>query len=236
MRYQALACDYDGTLAFDGRVAPETIRALERLKRDRRTLLMVSGRELDDLRRVFSRLDLFERVVVENGALLYRPAGDEALPLAPPPNARFVRRLRELKITPLSVGRTIVATRVPNEVAVLETIRELGLELQVIFNKGAVMVLPAGVNKCTGLKTALEELGIAPQATVGIGDAENDHAFLQFCGLGVAVANALPSLKEEADLVTRHARGEGVVELIDHLLKDDLPTRAARPAAAGRRG
>ena len=70
MRYQALACDYDGTLAFDGRVAPETIRALERLKRDRRTLLMVSGRELDDLRRVFSRLDLFERVVVENGALL----------------------------------------------------------------------------------------------------------------------------------------------------------------------
>jgi hydroxymethylpyrimidine pyrophosphatase-like HAD family hydrolase len=236
MRYQALACDYDGTLAFDGRVAPETIRALERLKRDRRTLLMVSGRELDDLRRVFSRLDLFERVVVENGALLYRPAADEAVPLAPPPNDRFVRRLRELGIMPLAVGRTIVATRVPNEVAVLETIRELGLELQVIFNKGAVMVLPAGVNKCTGLKTALEELGMAPQATVGVGDAENDHAFLQFCGLGVAVANALPSLKEEADLVTRHARGEGVVELIERLLKDDLPTRAARPAAAARRG
>ena len=236
MRYRALACDYDGTLAFDGRVAPETVRALERLRRDQRTLLMVSGRELDDLRRIFARLDLFERVVVENGALLYRPAGNEAVPLAPPPNDRFVRRLRELEIMPLAVGRTIVATRVPNEVAVLETIRELGLELQVIFNKGAVMVLPAGVNKCTVLKTALEELEIPPQATVGVGDAENDHAFLQFCGLGVAVANALPSLKEEADLVTRHARGEGVVELIERLLKDDLPTRAARPAAAARRG
>src|SRR5439155_25281592 len=89
MRYDALACDYDGTLAFDGTVAPETIDALERLGRSGRALLMVSGRELDDLQRVCQRLDLFDRVVVEHGALLYRPATAEAVSLAPPPDPRL---------------------------------------------------------------------------------------------------------------------------------------------------
>src|SRR5438067_12736811 len=87
-------------------------------------------------------------------------------------------------------------------------------ELHVIFNKGSVMVLPSGVNKATGLTAALAELGLAPEHTVGVGDAENDHAFLSLCGCGAAVANALPALKEKADLVTRGARGAGVTELI----------------------
>ena len=60
----------------------------------------------------------------------------------------------------------------------LDTIRDLGLELQVIFNKGAVMVLPAGVNKASGLAAALADLGLSPHNVVGVGDAENDHAFL----------------------------------------------------------
>ena len=61
----------------------------------------------------------------------------------------------------MSTGRVIVATWEPHETIVLETIRDLGLELQVIFNKGAVMVLPAGVNKATGLAAALEQLGLS---------------------------------------------------------------------------
>ena len=61
----------------------------------------------------------------------------------------------------------------------LEAIRDLGLELQIIFNKGAVMVLPAGVNKASGLAVALARLGLSPHNVVGVGDAENDHAFLR---------------------------------------------------------
>src|SRR6185312_12950372 len=55
-----------------------------------------------------------------------------------------------------------------------------------------------------------------------VGDAENDHALLALCECGVAVANALPTLKEAADFVTTGARGAGVTELIGALLKDDL--------------
>ena len=104
----------------------------------------------------------------------------------------------------------------------LETIRDLGLELQVIFNKGAVMILPSGVNKATGLKEAAADLGIEPSEIVGVGDAENDHSLLEACGLGAAVANAVPALKKHADLILLNARGAGVVELIDQMLATDL--------------
>jgi hydroxymethylpyrimidine pyrophosphatase-like HAD family hydrolase len=221
MQFIALATDYDETLANEGKVTPETLAALERFKRSGRKLVMVTGRELPDLVTVFERLDLFDRIIAENGALLYRPDSRESLPLGEPPPPGFIERLRKAEI-PLSVGRSIVATVEPHEKIVLDAIRDLGLELQIIFNKGAVMVLPAGVNKASGLTAGLDELGLSPHNVAAIGDAENDHAFLRLCGASAAVANALPSLKTEADLVTRASRGAGVAELIDRILEDDL--------------
>jgi hypothetical protein len=133
-----------------------------------------------------------------------------------------VERLRELGVDPLSVGRVIVASWEPNEGRVLQAIRELGLEQQIIFNKGAVMVLPPGINKESGLRAALEELELSPHNCVAVGDAENDHGMLELSGLPVAVANALPALKETTSLVTENSRGAGVVELIDRLIATDL--------------
>lgn len=222
MRYFALASDYDGTLASDGRVNEETIAALERLQASGRKLILVTGRELDDLLSVFPQVDLFDRIVAENGAMLFRPDTREEKLLCSQPPEEFVKMLRERGVDPLSVGRAIVATWHPHETTVLEVIRELGLELQVIFNKGAVMVLPSGVNKASGLSAALSELGLSPHNTVAVGDAENDHDFLSMCECGVAVANALTMLKERADFVTKGARGAGVTELIDQLIAYDL--------------
>jgi len=166
--------------------------------------------------------------VAENGAVLYDPATRAERPLADPPPERFVARLRERGVAPLAVGRSIVATTEPHEVAVVETIHELGLELHVVFNKGAVMVLPSGVDKATGLAAALAELRLSPHNAVGIGDAENDHAFLAACECAAVVANALPAVKEHADLVTRRRSGAGVVELVERLVDDDLADIAPR--------
>src|SRR5215207_8358352 len=131
MRYLALACDYDGTLAHDGLVDEETVGWLARVRESGRHLLLVTGRELDQLLEVFPQLDLFERVVAENGALLYRPATREETRLGEPPPEAFVQALRERDV-PLTVGRSIVATVTPHEAAVLDVIRDLGLERQVI--------------------------------------------------------------------------------------------------------
>ncbi len=193
--FRALATDYDGTIAHDGVVDEATIEALERLKQSGRRLVMVTGRELPDLERVCPRLDLFDRVVAENGALLYTPATKEQRPLGPPPPEPFVALLKAKGLEPLSVGRVIVATWEPNETAVLDAIRTLGLDLQIIFNKGAVMVLPNGINKASGLGAALEDLGLSAHNVVATGDAENDLAFMRTCGCAVAVGNALPAVK-----------------------------------------
>ena len=228
MRYLALATDYDGTLAHHGQVDRPTVAALDRLRASGRRLVLVTGRKLDELLRVFPEIDRFDRVVAENGALLYDPATRAARDLAPPPPQALLEGLRRRDV-PFSVGRSIVATVEPHEHAVLATILDLGLEWHIIFNKGSVMALPSNVTKTTGLAPALEELRIAPDRVVGIGDAENDHAFLRLCGLSAAVANALPSLLASVDLVTTGARGAGVSELIDSLLVDDLAHVTPRP-------
>jgi hypothetical protein len=227
-RFLALACDFDGTLAHDGVVEMAVIEALHRCRRSGRMLVMVTGRELIDLKAIFPRLDLFDFVVAENGATLYRPSRGKERALAEAPSQIFVTALQSRGVRPLRVGRVIVATRAPQETAVLETIRDLGLELQVIFNKGAVMVVPSGINKATGLAAALTELAIAPSNVVAVGDAENDHALLDSVGLGVAVANSVPMLLERADLVTAGDHGKGVIELIDRLIENDLAGVKAR--------
>lgn len=229
VRFQALATDYDGTLATDGRVEARTLAALKRLRASGRKLILVTGRELSDLKRVFPKLDLFDRVVAENGALLYRPRSGGRVLLAGAPPAEFVAFLRARGV-PVSVGRAIVATEQKYQAAVLQLIHELGLDLHIIFNKGSLMVLPTGINKETGLERALSELGLAPENVAAIGDAENDHPFLAFCGCAAAVANALPAVKDRADLVTSAAEGAGVVELIDRLLDSDLAGCARRRA------
>lgn len=222
MRYFALACDYDGTLAHHGVVEQKTIDAIHQLKKSGRKAILVTGRELDDLENVFPELNIFDCIVGENGGLLYFPSSRLEKLLAPSPQTDFVESLKDRKVEPLSVGKTIVATWEPNEQIVMEVIRTMGLELQIIFNKGAVMVLPSGVNKASGLTACLNELLLSPETVVAIGDAENDHSFLKMCGVSVAVHNSVDSLKDAADYVTHGNHGDGVLELIAMILANDL--------------
>ena len=159
----ALATDYDGTLAEQGRVDGPTIVGLERFRASGRKLILVTGRELAELLSVFPRIDLFDHVVAENGAHLYRPADRSERLLADRPPDSFVKSLKARGVAPISVGRVVVATWVPHDATASALIRGSGLDLEVILNKRAVMILPTGVNKATGLNHALGELGISSQ-------------------------------------------------------------------------
>ena len=237
MRYTAIALDYDGTIAHDGGVPPHVLDGLRRLKKSGRKLLLVTGRELEELLGVFPEIGIFDRVVAENGALMYYPEDGRRRELGEPPPPEFVARLKASGI-PLAVGHTIVATVRPHENVVLQAIADLGLEQQVIFNKGAVMVLPPGCNKASGLKTALQELGLSPRNCVAAGDGENDHALLDFAEYSVATANAVATLKDAADYVTRQVRGDGVLEVVEGIIADDLsglpPKRRRRALCLGK--
>ena len=221
MYFQAVALDYDGTLADRGKVSEKTLHALEKCKKSGRRLVLVTGRLLDDLREAFSEFSIFDRIVAENGAVVFDPSNGQQRLIAREASASLVQRLQARGVEPLSVGKSIVATWEPNETVALEVIRELGLELHITFNKGAVMILPAGVDKGAGLAAALADLQISPHNVVAVGDAENDSSFMQLCGCAAAVGNALQALKLDADITLNRESGEGVVELLEMLACKD---------------
>jgi len=222
MKFLCLATDYDGTLAQHGDVEDSTVAALQQLRETGRRLVMVTGRELPDLQNVCPFTDIFDRIVVENGALLHNPAEQSSKILAPEPPEEFVDALRASGVSPLSIGLGIVATSQLYTGVVEDIIQKLGLPLQAIPNKGALMILPSNVDKATGLRAALSELHLQPGEVVGVGDAENDIVFLRSCGYSVAVANAIPELKQQVHLVTQSRNGAGVEELVQKLLANEL--------------
>jgi len=222
MQYLVFATDFDGTLSHDGTVAVETIEALKRLADSGRKIVLVTGREMDSLKNTFPTLNYFHWIVAENGGVIFKPSSGAEIVLGDPPPIALVNELHKRGVRGISVGKCVLATWSPFENIVLDSIRDLGLELNVVFNKGAVMVLPPDINKANGLLRVLHEMGLSVHNTVGVGDAENDHAFLKVCELSAATANALPALKAAVDLVLKKDHGAGVVELIDLLLDDDL--------------
>jgi hypothetical protein len=233
MRYRALACDYDGTLATHGVVPDSTLLAIERLRAAGRKVLLVSGRVLADLRAVMPELHRFDLCVLENGAQLHDPSTQRQSWLAAPPPPQLIAELRRRGILDLGLGGVILATQAANHALVAQVISDLRLEIHAIRNKGALMLLPAGVHKGSGLRAALEQLRLAPHETVAVGDGENDQDLLAAAGFGVAVENAVPALREAAVAVTSQPRGAGVEEVIAAMLKDDLASWGSPAAPAG---
>ena len=223
MRYRALACDYDGTLATHGKVEPTTMSALRALQASGCKLILVTGRVLEDLQQVMPELAVFDLCVLENGAVLYDPVAAESTLLASPPPAELIETMRALGVQQIGAGRVVVATRVAFEALTVQALRQLGLRSELILNKGALMILPSGIHKGTGLLAALERLAISPDCVVAVGDGENDEPLLSAVRCGVAVANAVPSLREAADLVTSSTHGQGVEEVVGRMIADALP-------------
>jgi len=220
-----LATDYDETIARHGHLGSGARAALQRLRASGRRAVLVTGRILEDLLSDCPDLELFAAVVLENGAVLHVPARRETHMLCPPVPEVLARELARRGVQPLAQRRAILATQRPHEIAVLESIRDLDLELQITFNGDAVMVLPSGVNKGSGLRAALRELDLSVHEAVGVGNGPNDHSFLDICECAVAVANAAEAVKAKADFTTAADSDAGVIQLIDELIATDLSQR-----------
>jgi hydroxymethylpyrimidine pyrophosphatase-like HAD family hydrolase len=235
VRYKALACDYDGTLAEDGAIAPAVRAALARLRGAGVAVVLVTGRRLDDLERACpDARALFDRIVAENGGVYLRPPAGTPRRLGPRPPPALFACLQERGVEPLVAGEVVVATLVTQETEVEAAIRASGLDWRMILNKTALMLLPAGVDKGSGVAVALADLGISPRDAVGIGDGENDLPLLARCGRAVAVATAVPDLKAAADLVTRGGAGAGVAEVADAMRAGDEAALGAVNVSAAR--
>jgi hydroxymethylpyrimidine pyrophosphatase-like HAD family hydrolase len=235
MRFRILACDYDRTIATDATASDAALGALRAVAASGRRLVLVTGRTLDELLDAFTELTAFDLIVVENGAVIVVPETGGQQPLAEPIPARLLRELRDRGVDHLVVGSVICATKATQFALVREVVEELGLgDLQLIINRDSLMVCPPGVNKGSGLRAAVAELGESLAATVAVGDGENDLPLVGEAGVGVAVANAVDQLKALADIVLDEPNGAGIVKLCASLVEDDLasllPSRAERRA------
>lgn len=209
--FRAVAFDLDGTLTDGDRLSEAAIAAI-RASRHQLKMILVTGRIFEDLQAAFPWLaSEFDAVVTENGGVLHTRYG--ARSLAGQPDASVAHALRDRGIAARS-GQVVLALGARDVAAALEVVSGLGTDLEVVRNRGAAMLLPAGVTKSTGMLAALEELGLSAHNTIAVGDAENDLALLQAAEVGAAVANAVPYLAARADLRLRRSDGHGVAELL----------------------
>jgi len=200
MTVRVLALDYDGTIADHGRLDPEAATAIGDARRSGIAVVLVTGRILAGLERDLPDLRLFDSVVAENGAVVMLPASGRTTVVGPPAPRAFLEALKRYRV-PHESGQCLVAASALHAPVLRQVIRELGLELAIIFNRGSAMMLPQGISKASGLDLALSTLHLSADAAVGIGDGENDIDLLERCGVSVAVAWGAEALKEVADEV-----------------------------------
>jgi len=211
--WKALACDYDGTLASEDRIGAEALAALAQARAAGLRLILVTGRTFFELLRVCEPIDLFDAVVAENGGVLYFPALGVLRDQAPPPPPRLLAEL-DARGIPFQVGRVIVGTWRPEEARVRAALRDLGVQMELVYNRAAVMLLPPGVSKGGGVREAIRALGLAHHDVLALGDAENDLDFFEACGWTACPVNAVPELKDRADWIFPGEDGTGVARAI----------------------
>ena len=211
-KLRAVALDYDGTLTTGARPDDDVLAALAEVRAAGQRVVLVTGRILAELRHVFPDVDdHVDAIVAENGTVVSGATGHRRLVPPVPPVLEDALTRRGV---PVRGGEVLLACDAAHGEIVFEEVRRLGLDCQVLYNRAALMVLPAGTSKGIGLREALGDLGISPHDAVAVGDAENDHALLDACEVGVAVANAVPSLRSRADLVLDEVNGAGVAALL----------------------
>lgn len=78
-------------------------------------------------------------------------------------------------------------------------------------------MLPKGSSKAVGVQQMLDRLGIAKEHSYAFGDGSNDLEMIQHVGTGVAMGNAIPELKDIADLVTASCSEDGIAKALVEL-------------------
>jgi hydroxymethylpyrimidine pyrophosphatase-like HAD family hydrolase len=230
MKLKAIALDYDGTIATDGVFNHSVRAALPAVRQRGVSLVLATGRRLNDLRRVAGNLECFDAIVAENGAVLHFPASGQHIVLGRPPHQAVLDDLERHGVD-FTVGETIVETDAGMAVKALETVRRLEQPLVLAFNRSRLMLLPQGISKSTGLRHALNALRLSLHNTIGVGDAENDHDLLDACEVGAAAAWGSRALREVADDIIEGAGPEAVA---GYLRRVSSQARLA-PAQMGRR-
>lgn len=211
-----LATDYDRTLTDDA-LAPvvEALDALAEARKAGLKVIVVSGRGIRFLEKEVGHVA--DALVAENGCLVSRPG---QAPIATGGcDVDLHERLLAAGVE-AEVGDVLASFWTRDVERVLPHLR--GVAVHLVRNRDRTMLLPQGVDKATGLRVALRLLGHDLESAAAAGDGENDLPMIRAVAHGIAVANAVPALKEHATFVTSRPGGHGIAEWVREIW---LPTR-----------
>ena len=211
--FQVAALDFDGTLTSGDQLSAEAVEAIDRVRRNGLLVVLVTGRIGAEF--AHDHPDIGEHDLRRPGARERRRRGDQRTNSAPRGSRRHrARRCAHRKGGAFPAGRGAGPVDGKHASVVPEFIAEWGLDCQIMHNRAELMVLPAGVTKGTGLAAVLAEMDLSPRNAIAIGDAENDLSMFDVAEAGVAVANAVPSVRHHADLVLDKPNGAGLAEFL----------------------
>ena len=80
--------------------------------------------------------------------------------------------------------------------------------------------MPQNIDKATSLQKLLNSLGMTADEMICCGDGYNDVSMIEYAGLGVAMGNAQPAVKDSADFVTRTNDEDGILHVINLFMRD----------------
>jgi hydroxymethylpyrimidine pyrophosphatase-like HAD family hydrolase len=215
----ALAVDLDRTLVRPGH-RPSSIAssALREARAMGLQVILVSGRMHAALAPFVEALGEIDAIVGENGGVIEAPRGRRPTVLGGDVPAQVRRRLRAAPELRVEYGMVVASVHRADRDR-LATLVD-GLPVTLIENVDRIMVLPAGITKATGVRHALEQMGLAGRGFAAIGDGENDAPMLKEAGLSAAVANATPAAQAVAGYLCSAPSARGVLEFVRGPLTD----------------
>lgn len=84
-------------------------------------------------------------------------------------------------------------------------------------------LVPKGIDKAQSLAVLLNEIGMTKEEMIAVGDGFNDLSMIKYAGMGVAMSNAQPIVKENADFITLSNEEDGVAHVVEKfVLSEDF--------------
>jgi hydroxymethylpyrimidine pyrophosphatase-like HAD family hydrolase len=228
----ALVTDLDRTLlAPGGDPTPTARRALDQAREMGLAIVLVSGREYPRLRRLAQGYGRWDALVAENGAVIESPWGTTPRIVGRRVAADLLHRLDHHPEVQGAWGEVVFSLPRSSHDRLLRAIA--GLPVHVIPNCDRLMVLPTGVTKQTGVRSALRRLGLAQWGYAAIGDAENDVEMLKGAALAGTVANARPEVRRVVEFVAHLPFERGVREFVEGPLRARVEAESAGSGISG---
>lgn len=222
------------------------IKAVAGAKKRGVVFSLATGRSVPHMEKLIAGLNLDSPIIVDNGAKIYDTACKKYLWQSLIPKAKAQKILAELKtegslkvyitddnrriedinqVDRWKISKIVILSLTP------ERAEKLYQRLKAISGvtvtrsisgldpvREAVHINSAGATKQIALFKLGEILGIKTKEMIGIGDSYNDFPFLMACGLKVAMANAIPEIREIADFIAPSYQEDGVAYILEKFI------------------